>query len=192
MPYFFPKSYRRGKLCFQITFLFSYSSNNTICNVVSFRFVWFRFVSFRSVSFRFVSISFRTLQVPIDNARFYCFVRINIQGRVCLNVTIRDCNDVTFRFVSFRFVRFRSVLFDFVSLRSVSFRFVLFLFRSLLLLCADKHSRSGVFECYYSWLLKIKKKCLNGSQIGQIETKLYCWRSTYCFVLDDSTIIFFS
>jgi hypothetical protein len=82
MPYFFPKSYRRGKLCFQITFLFS---------VVSFRFVWFRFVSFRSVSFRFVSISFRTLQVPIDNARFYCFVRINIQGRVCLNVTIRDC-----------------------------------------------------------------------------------------------------
>jgi lipid-A-disaccharide synthase-like uncharacterized protein len=39
----------------------------------------------------FVSISFRTLQVPIDNARFYCFVRINIQGRVCLNVTIRDC-----------------------------------------------------------------------------------------------------
>jgi len=22
------------------------------------------------------------------------------------------------------------------------------------------------------------KKCLNGSQIGQIEKKLYCWRST--------------
>ena len=51
----------------------------------------FRFVSFDFVSFRFVSISFRTLQVPIDNARFYYFVRINIQGRVCLNVTIRDC-----------------------------------------------------------------------------------------------------
>jgi hypothetical protein len=60
---------------FKITFLFSYSSNNTTL----------------SLSFRFVSISFRTLQVPIDNARFYYFVRIDIQGRVCLNVTIRDC-----------------------------------------------------------------------------------------------------
>ena len=50
--------------------------NETKCNVVS---------------FRFGSISFRTLQVPIDNARFYYFVRIDIQGRVCLNVTIRDC-----------------------------------------------------------------------------------------------------
>jgi hypothetical protein len=27
----------------------------------------------------------------IDNARLYYFVRVNIQGRVCLNVTIRDC-----------------------------------------------------------------------------------------------------
>jgi hypothetical protein len=53
------------------------------------------------VSFRFVSISFRTLQVPIDNARFYYFVRIDIQGRVCLNVTIR------FVLFPFRFALYR-------------------------------------------------------------------------------------
>jgi hypothetical protein len=59
---------------------------------------------------RWQNNSDRSSLTTVDNARFYYFVRVNIQGRVCLNVTIRD--------------------------------------------------------------LKIKK-CLNGSQIGQIEKKLY-------------------
>jgi hypothetical protein len=41
-----------------------------------------------------------------------------------------------------------------------------------LLLCAGKHSRSGVFECYYSWLLKIKKMSKRKPKWTDIENVL--------------------
>jgi hypothetical protein len=34
---------------------------------------------------------FAVAHILSDNAGFYYFVRVNIQGRVCLNVIIRDC-----------------------------------------------------------------------------------------------------